>query len=97
MADKNPARRHAILKHNQAIREGTAEQPKRLEEGYVSLRIPVEDWPALRRMFPELESKDHAIRLAAWHKFRESPIGEKYLVTRTPNQVRKSQKGIIVK
>lgn len=97
MADRNPKRRHAILKHNQAIREGTAEQPTRLEEGYVSLRIPVEDWPVLRRMYPELEAKDHDIRLAAWHKFRQSAIGEKYLVTRTPRQVKNSVKGIIVK
>ena len=97
MADRNPKRRHAILKHNQAIREGTAERPTRLDDGEVALRIPVEDWPVLRRMYPELEAKDHAIRLAAWHKFRKSAIGEKYLVTRTPGQVRKSQKGIIVK
>ena len=97
MTDKNPKRRHAILKHNQAIREGTAEQPTRLEEGYVSLRIPVEDWPAIARMYPELESKDHDIRLAAWKKFQKSAIGEKYLVHRTPKQVQRSQRGIIVK
>lgn len=93
----NGKRRKAILDHNRAIREGTAEQPRRLDEGYAALRIPVEDWPVLRRMYPELEAKDHDIRLAAWHKFRASPIGEKYLVTRTPRQVQNSQKGIIVK
>jgi hypothetical protein len=51
----------------------------------------------LARIYPDLVSHDHAVRLAAWKKLRNSPVGEKYLVTRTPRQVKNSQRGIIIK
>lgn len=51
----------------------------------------------LARLFPELVSKDHSVRLRAWKDLRASPIGEKYMVTRTPRQVKRSQRGIIIK
>lgn len=88
--------RKRILLHNHAARQGLA-PVRRLDEGEVVFKIPKEDWPRLRIQYPELESKDHAIRLAAWKRFRETPEGEKYLVTRTPRQVRMSDKRTIVR
>jgi len=87
--------RKLILDNNAHLRqhEGT----RRLEDGEVTFRIPTVDMKILQRIYPELVSKDHSIRLAAWKKFRKSPVAEKYLVTRTPRQVLNSQRGIIVK
>ncbi len=79
------------------MREGTRPGARRLEDGEVTFRIPTQDMRVLARIYPNLVSKDHAVRLAAWKKLRNSPIGEKYLVTRTPNQVKKSPGGIIIK
>lgn len=88
--------RRNILEHNQAVREGRA-PVRRLEEGEVVFKIPTRDYNHLRRTHPELFAKDHTTRLAAWHKFRREPEAQKYLVTRTPSQVRRSQKGIIIR
>ena len=89
--------RFKILKGNQAMREGTQPGARKLEDGEVTFRIPTSDMRVLARIYPNLVSKDHAVRLAAWKKLRNSPIGEKYLVTRTPNQVKRSPGGIIIK
>jgi hypothetical protein len=86
-----------ILNHNRAIREGTLSAPTRLEDGEVTFKIPTKDMKVLQRIYPELTSHDHAIRLAAWKKFRKSPLAEQYLVTRTPRQVQRSPGGIIIK
>lgn len=87
--------RKLILDSNAAVRQG--EGARRLEDGEVTFRIPTGDMKVLQRIYPELVSKDHSIRLAAWKKFRKSPVAEKYLVVRTPRQVMRSQKGIIIK
>ena len=55
------------------------------------------DMKVLARIYPDLVSKDPAVRLAAWKKLRASPVGEQYLVTRTPAQVKRSPRGIIIK
>ncbi len=89
--------RKTILDHNQALRQGSLPKPRRLEDGEVMFKIPTQDMKVLARIYPSLVSKDHAVRLAAWKKLRGSPIGEKYLVTRTPGQVKRSPKGIIIK
>ncbi len=89
-------RRH-ILEHNQAMREGRIDKPTRLEDGEVTFKIPTQDMKVLARIYPNLVSTDNAVRLAAWKKLRRSPVGEKYLVTRTPSQVKRSQGGIIIK
>lgn len=89
--------RKLILNANQAVRDGRLPAPRRLDDGEVTFRIPKSDMKVLTRIYPELISKDHNIRLSAWKKFRNSPLAEKYLVTRTPGQVKRSQKGIIVK
>lgn len=88
-------RRKLILDNNAKLRQG--EGTRRLEDGEVVFRIPVEDMKVLQVVFPELVSKDHSIRLDAWKKLRSSPIAEKYLVVRTPRQVKNSQRGIIVR
>jgi hypothetical protein len=89
--------RKIILDQNHAIRDKRLPAPRRLDDGEVAFRIPTQDMKVLARIYPNLVSKDHAIRLAAWKKLRNSPVGEKYLVTRTPNQVKRSPTGIIVK
>ena len=88
-------RRKLILDNNAALRQG--EGVRRLEDGEVTFRIPTEDMKVLQVIYPELVSTEHDIRLSAWKKFRGSPVAEKYLVVRTPRQVRNSQRGIIIK
>lgn len=89
--------RKIILDANHAVRDKRLPTPRRLDEGEVVFRIPKGDMKVLARIYPELLSKQHDVRLAAWKKLRNSPIGEKYLVTKTPRQVKRGQKGIIIK
>ena len=88
--------RRQILEHNKAVREKRA-PVRRLEEGEVVFKIPQGDYRVLTRIYPDLVSKDHTVRLKAWKDLRASPVGEKYLVTRTPRQVKQSPGGIIIK
>ena len=90
--------RNQVLEANKKLRQGmlTPEEVRALDMGYVALRIPTDDWKVLRKLFPDLESKDHAVRLKAWKNLQKSPIGEKYLVTRTPNQVQRSNNHRII-
>ena len=88
------SRRNRILEHNQQVRNGSA-PVRKLDEGYVALKIPVEDWQVLRKVYPELEAKDHTTRLKAWKKLEASELGEKYRVT--PKRRRANDHRIIVK
>jgi hypothetical protein len=72
--------RAKILEHNKQLQLGNA-PVRRLDEGYVALKIPLEDWKVLQRLFPELQSKDKDIRLKAWKTLEASELGEKYRVT----------------
>lgn len=105
---KTPTPRH-VLKDNQARRNGQA-PVRKLDEGYVAMRIPTTDDPAkgiigyktLMRLFPELQSKDPQVRLAAWKTLEASELGDMYRVTeRSPLQVKRAvrhgNQGIIVK
>ena len=98
-----------ILKDNQARRSGSA-PVRKLDMGYVSMRIPQHDDPktqtigykTLTRLFPDLVAEDPVVRLAAWKNLEDSELGAKYRVTeRSPSQVRRAvkrgNKGIIVK
>ncbi len=85
-----------IFEDNKLRREGRA-PVRALEDGEVVFKIPTSHYARLQRTNPDLFSKDHDTRLFAWHKFRQSPEAEKYLVTRTPRQVKNSQRGIIVR
>ncbi len=89
--------RKFILDHNHQVRDGRLPKPARLDDGEVVFKIPTQDMKVLVRVYPDLVSNDHAVRLAAWKKLRGSPVGEKYLVTRTPAQVKRSQRGVIIK
>jgi len=88
--------RKLILDNNAVLRQQIA-KPTALEDGEVTFRIPTDDMKVLQVIYPELISKDHSIRLAAWKKFRSEPAAQKYLVVRTPRQVKNSQRGIIIK
>lgn len=85
-----------IFEDNKLRREKRA-PVRALEDGEVVFKIPTSHYKQLRRSNPDLFSKDHDTRLFAWHKFRQSPDAEKYLVTRTPRQVKRSPTGIIIK
>jgi len=84
------ATRKQVLNANEAIRRGNAAKPTRLPDGEVTFRIPEDDWPVLMCIYPDLKHPDPDMRHAAWAKFRASPVGEKYLVVRTPAQVQRS-------
>ena len=87
--------RKLILDNNAKLRQGEGARP--LEDGEVTFRIPTEDMTVLQRLIPELVHPDNGVRLAAWKKFRSNPMAEQYLVVRTPAQVKRSQRGIIIK
>ncbi len=93
--------RHSILKANDNIRRGNGVGPRQLDDGEVAFAIPTEDYDKLKRVFPELFSLDAAERNWAWRAFRDTPLGEHYMVQRTPRQVRRStrhgNRGIIIK
>jgi len=97
MAGLKASIRNAVLDANKGIREGRLNGPRRLDEGEVTFRIPKQDYKVLLRLFPDLVNPQHDVRLAAWKQFRNSPVGERYLVTRTPRQVKANQNRIIVK
>ena len=82
--------RAEILNANEAIRRGNARKPRKLPDGEVAFRIPEADWPVLMTLFPDLKHPDATMREAAWHKFKHDPVAEKYLVVRTPNQVKRA-------
>lgn len=88
--------RREILSDNVRRRAGL-DPVRRLPDGEVTFKIPERDMKVLATLFPGLVSHDNAERLSAWKQLRHSPIGEQYLVTRTPRQVQRSQQGIIVK
>jgi hypothetical protein len=98
-----------VLRDNHARREGRG-PVRRLDEGYVSMRIPEKDDPktgvigyyTLCRLFPELKAEDPTIRLQAWKRLEASELGDMYRVTEhSPAQVRRMVKrgnqGIIIK
>ena len=93
--------RNKILDENVKHRNGSL-PVTRLQEGYVSLKIPERDYYVLTRLFPELKSKDPVVRLAAWKNLEASELGDKYRVTKhSPAQVKRIAKhgnqGIIIK
>lgn len=94
--------RKQVLALNRDVRQGTAPRPRRLEEGYVSMRIPTRDYKLLKRYDPELFHPDHEVRLRAWKRLEAGPLGDVYRVTeRSPLEVRRAarhgNRGIIVR
>jgi len=88
--------RSQVLDANKRIRDGVASKPTRLDDGEVAFRIPESDWPIIMQAFPDLQHPDHVIRLKAWHEFRRTEFAKPYLVTRTPDQVRRGNKNRII-
>lgn len=82
--------RQQVLNANQAITRGNARKPTRLPDGETAFRIPENDWRVLMTTHPDLMHKNADTRMEAWRKFQHSPVAEKYLVVRTPNQVQRS-------
>lgn len=82
--------RDQVLQANQAITRGNARKPTRLPDGEVAFRIPEADWAVVMKTHPDLMHHDAAVRMAAWRKFQHSPVGQPYLVVRTPGQVQRS-------
>lgn len=94
-------KRNQVLTANANCRKGS-NPVRRLDDGYVSLRIPTADFQVLRFLYPELNHPDPDIRLAAWKQLEASEVGDKYRVTqRSPKQVQRAARygnqGIIVK
>lgn len=95
-------KRNTVLEANNRIRSGSTPLPRRLEDGYVSMRIPERDWKVLKRWDPELVSRDAETRLRAWKRLEAGPLGDLYRVTaRSPLQVNRAAKlgnsGVIVR
>jgi len=73
--------RAAKLEHVRQIRDGVL--PSRdLPFGRVVLRIPVEDMPILRRLYPDLVSRDPLERTRAWQRFARSHASFPYRTAR---------------
>ena len=98
-----------ILKDNQQRRAGSA-PVRRLDDGYVAMKIPERDDPktgtigyyTLVKLFPDLKNPDNSVRLKAWKILEASELGARYRVTeRSPQQVqravRRGNQGIIVR
>lgn len=89
--------RNQVLQANQQIRQGSTPLPMKLDDGYVSMRIPKQDLPVLLKWNPDLESPDHETRLKAWKELEAGPLGDLYRVQkRSPNQVRRSNNHRII-
>lgn len=89
--------RNQVLEANRRARDGI-DPVRRLDCGETTFRIPEEDWPVLRKLYPALASKNGGERFEAWKQFRDSPLGVLYSVARTPQQVRRDQRrGVIVR
>lgn len=90
----NPERR-AILEANHRVREGN-EGHKHAPFARHTMRIPMQDWYALRRLIPDLESfHDPEKQRAAWDYFEKSAFSEPYRVGRVVRGVVKN--GVILK
>jgi hypothetical protein len=54
------------------------------------LRLPVEDFLALIKLFPDLNSPDPVESSKAMDRFFNSPLAEKYRIARTATQVKRA-------
>lgn len=87
--------RRAILESVQRVREGN-EGHKHAPFARHTMRIPMQDWYALRKLFPDLDAHhDPARQRAAWDQFEKSPFSEPYRVGKIHRGVIKN--GVIVK
>lgn len=68
-----------VLREAQLAREGRV-PTRHAPFAEHQLRIPIQDWRALTRLYPELNSKDADTRAAAMKRLHESPLADKYRV-----------------
>jgi hypothetical protein len=89
----NPERR-AILESVARVRNGIDphRNPSFAEH---QLRIPMQDFHALVRLYPGLSARDPLEKTAAWEAFHKSPFSEPYRVNKIVRGVTKS--GILIK
>jgi len=71
--------RQAILESVQRVREGV-DPHRHAPFARHTMRIPEQDFYALLRLYPDLASKDIAVKSAAWEAFERSPFSEPYRV-----------------
>jgi hypothetical protein len=71
--------RQAILESVQRVREGV-DPHRHAPFARHTMRIPEQDFYALVRLYPDLVSKDIAVKSAAWEAFERSPFSEPYRV-----------------
>jgi hypothetical protein len=75
----HPARQ-AILDSVKRVREGN-EPHQHAPFARHTMRIPLQDFEALKRLYPGLDNyKDPAAMTAAWEAFERSPFSEPYRV-----------------
>lgn len=90
----NPARLR-ILESVKRVRDGN-ESHKHAPFARHTMRIPEQDFHALRKLYPDLANyNDPAAQLAAWEHFERTPFAEKYRVGRIFRGVIKN--GVIAK
>jgi hypothetical protein len=71
--------RQAILESVQRVREGV-DPHRHAPFARHTMRIPEQDFYALFGYIPILQSKDIAVKSAAWEAFERSPFSEPYRV-----------------
>lgn len=87
--------RRVVLESVKRVREGN-ESHKHAPFARHTMRIPEQDFYALRMLYPDLANfADPAAQRAAWDKFEMSPFSEPYRVGRIVRGVVKN--GVIAK
>ncbi len=87
--------RRAILDFNKRIREGN-EGHKHAPFARHTMRIPMQDWYALRRLIPDLDAfHDPERQRAAMDYFEKSAFSEPYRIGRVVRGIVKN--GVILK
>jgi hypothetical protein len=75
------ASQKALLETNKGARDGTI--PHRNPDfAQHTLRIPMEHFTALTKLYPGLVASDPAEKSAAWEAFHNSPFAEPYRVNK---------------
>jgi hypothetical protein len=70
-----------LLDINKGARDGTIAH-RNPDFGQHTLRIPIEDFAALYRLYPGLIARDPDEKSAAWEAFHNSPFAEPYRLNR---------------
>jgi hypothetical protein len=85
--DSRVGQSRVVLREAQLAREGRVDT-QHAPFAEHTLRVPTSHWHALARLFPGLNSKDHAEYEEAMKRLHESPLADPYRV-----RTRKAQLG----